>query len=304
MTVRLVSVVIPCRNSATTIARLVTSLLQQLLPEDTALEIITVDNLSTDATAKVLRSLPVRYVAEQTPGPAAARNAGVRASHGDVIVFLDSDTRPMHPRVLATHLETLDARPDAGISGGAIVHDIEQRSLLAFAENATALFNWHDGLPQRESTFQPAGNLAFRRELFEQIGPMDESLLTLEDFEWNQRAVRAGLKVLFNPDAGVYITGRESFPAIMLKFYTWGLNVRSVYLPGRRSQRCWLFPDHPVLFYLNAPLRMLNETWVTLKRWYPVAPGKTILLAPLFLLYRAAWAAGIAAGASRKEGTP
>ena len=303
MTARLVSIVVPCRNAERTIARLVTDMLRQQLPADTSLEIIAVDNLSTDATASVLRALPVRFVSEPKPGPAAARNAGVRAAAGGVIVFMDSDTRPMHSRFLAAHLETLDGRPDVGLSGGPIVHDVEQHNLLAFAENATALFNWHDQLPARELTFQPAGNMAFRRELFDRIGPLNESLLTLEDFEWNQRALRAGFKVHFNPEAGVYIIGRESLRAILAKFYSWGLNVRSVYLPDRRSQ-VWLFPNHPVLFRLNAPFRMLNETWVTMKRWFPVCPAKTVVLAPLFLLYRAAWAAGLYAGSSRNGGAP
>ena len=174
----------------------------------------------------------------------------------------------------------------------------EQRNLLAFAENATALFNWHDRLPARELTFQPAGNQAFRRALFDELGPWDESLLYLEDFEWSQRVVLSGRKIYFNPAAGSYITGRESLGAIIYKFYTWGLNVREFYLPGRTSQ-VWLFGDNPRLFWVNAPLRMLNETWVTVKRWFPFYPLKTLLLIPLFLLYRAAWATGIAVGAHR-----
>lgn len=301
MSARLVSVVVPCRNSERTVARLVAELQRQTLPAETSIEIVAVDNGSTDSTAAILRGLPVRLVDAPTPGPAAARNAGVRASRGEVVVFMDSDTRPMNPGFVAAHLANVDANPDTGISGGPIVHDIEQRSVLAFAENATALFNWHDRLPARDLTFQPAGNMAFRRALFDRIGPLDESLRTLEDFDWNQRAIRAGFKVRFVPDAGVYITGRESLRAILAKFYTWGLNVRSVYLPGRREQ-VWLFPDHPVLFYLNVPFRLLNETWVTMKRWFPVCPAKTILLTPLFLLYRAAWASGIAAGAARHGG--
>jgi len=303
MTPRVMSVVIPCRNCARTISRLVAELRRQQLPPSTALEIITVENHCTDATASVLSALPVRHIVEPKRGPAAARNAGVRAASGDVVLFLDSDTRPMHPGVLARHLATLDSRPDVGISGGAIVHDPEQRSILAFAENATGLFNWHDRLPARELTFQPAGNMAFRRAVFDQVGELDEDLLTLEDFEWNQRVLRAGYRVLFDPDAGVYITGRESLPAILIKFFTWGRNIQTVYLPGRRTQT-WVFPDSPLLFRLNAPLRMLNETWVTFKRWYPVAPLKTVLLTPLFLLFRAAWAAGLAAGAPRRRTRP
>jgi len=296
MSHRLVSIVIPCLNASGTIERLVESLLAQQLPAGVELEIIAVDNGSTDGTLALLRHLPVRIIKETKRGPASARNTGVRGACGDIIVFLDADMRAAHDHLIAEHLRTLDERANAGISGGAITHDPEQKSVLAFAENATALFNWHDRLPARELTFQSAGNQAFRRALFDELGPWNESLLCLEDFEWSQRVVKSGRRIYFNPAAGTYITGRESFSAIMRKFYTWGLNVREVYLPGRTSQ-VWVFRNHPGLFWINMPLRMLNETWVTVKRWFPFYPLKTVLLIPLFLLYRAAWATGMTVGA-------
>jgi glycosyltransferase involved in cell wall biosynthesis len=296
MSKHLVSVVIPCLNASGTIERLVDSLRAQQLPADVELEIVVVDNGSTDGTVELMHRLPVRVIEESKCGPAAARNAGVREAYGDIIVFLDADMRASHNRLIAEHLRTIDGHADAGISGGAITHDPEQKSILAFAENATGLYNWHDRLPARELTFQSAGNQAFRRALFDELGPWEESLLYLEDFEWSQRVVMSGRKIYFNPAAGAYITGRESFSAIMRKFYSWGLNIREVYLPGRTSQ-VWVFRNHPGLFWINMPLRMLNETWVTVKRWFPFYPLKTLLLIPLFLLYRAAWAAGMTVGA-------
>jgi glycosyltransferase involved in cell wall biosynthesis len=292
-----VSVVIPCLNAAETLPALVDALLRQKLPAGTGLEIVIVDNGSTDASPRVAAGLPVTRITESRPGAAAARNAGVRASRGSVIVFLDADTRPADDRLIAEHLATLAASPTTGIAGGAITHDPEQSGLLPFAENATGLFNWHNRLPARSLTFQPTGNMAFRRTLFDAVGPLDESLLWLEDFEFNARVRRAGYEIRFNPKAGVYIRGRESFGAIMRKFYRWGLNVRRVYVPGRRDQ-FWLFPDHPRFFRLNGPLRALNETWVTVKRWFPVYPVRTLLLVPLFLMFRSAWAWGMMAGAS------
>lgn len=297
---RTISVVIPCLDAAPTLPALVRSIIEQELPPEVALEIIVVDNGSHDGGVERLAGLPVRVVREPRRGPAAARNAGVRAARGDVIVFMDADTRAAHRRFLVAHLDTLDRRPEVVISGGPITHDPAQQSLLAFAENATALLQWHDHMPARLVTFQPAGNLAFRRDLFERIGPLDDTLLCLEDFEWNARAVRAGGRIFFNPEAAVYITGRESLRAILRKFYTWGLNIQRVYFPERREQP-WLFPDHPRLFAVNAAFRAGNETWVTVKRWLPLRPLLTIALIPLFVLYRSAWGAGIAVGALRSR---
>ncbi len=213
-----------------------------------------------------------------------------------MVVFLDADTRPANRSLLAEHIRTLGQDAGIWISGGAISPDPEQRSPVALAENMTGLFNWHDGLPSRYLKFQPSGNLAFRRATAKRIGPLDEGLFWLEDFDWSVRVTRAGGKIFFNPGAGVYIRGRESFIEAARKFYRWGLNVRSVYVPGHQEQ-AWLFRNHRALFLFNVPLRVLNETHVTLKRWFPRRPLGTLALLPLILFFRVAWGAGIAAGA-------
>ncbi len=295
MNARLVSVVVPCRNAASTLPLLITSLMSQQLPPGLSIEVILIDNGGVNSPVDIPTGLPVRWIREVKPGPACARNAGVRAANGETIIFMDADTRAVTPHFVATHVKTLDERPEVGIAGGPITHDPEQKNIFAFAENATAQFNWHDRMPARYLTFQPTPNMAFRRTLYDRVGPLDDTLRYLEDFEWNMRVLKSGYKIYFNPEAGVWITGRDSLPEILSKFYNWGLNVPSVYVPERRSQG-WLFSDHPLLFYCNIPWRLINETWVTIKRWFPVCPVKTILLTPLFLLYRAAWVAGIAVG--------
>jgi glycosyltransferase involved in cell wall biosynthesis len=295
-----VSVVIPCRDCAPTIRRLVLGLLDQKLPAGTALEIIVADNGSTDGSAYRIRDLPVQIVFEPRRGPAAARNAGLRTAGGAMVVFLDADTRPADRFLVMEHIRTLRRSEDIWLSGGSISPDPEQHNPIALAENMTGLFNWHNGMPARFLRFQPTGNLAFRRELVERIGALKESLLWLEDFDWSVRVLRAGGKIFFNPKAAVYIRGRESFLAAIRKFYRWGINVRSVYVPGR-SEQLWVFKNHPSLFHLNAPLRVLNETYVTLKRWFPKKPLATITALPLILLFRTAWGAGIAAGTLQEK---
>jgi glycosyltransferase involved in cell wall biosynthesis len=293
-----ITAVIPCLNCAGTVARLVSSLRQQRLPQGVELEIIVVDNGSTDDTAARLEGSPVRIVREDRRGPAAARNAGVLVSRGDIILFLDADTRPCGADFVLRHLETFNMSGEIGIAGGAISPDPEQESCIAFAENATGLFNWHDRMPPGFISFQPMGNMACRRTVFARCGLLDEDLLSLEDFEWNVRVRRAGYRVFFNPKAGVYITGRESLRGALAKFYAWGLNLRQVYVPGRADQ-LWFFRDRPCLFSVNGPLRILNETYVTIKRWLRVRPMKTLLLCPLFLLFRTAWGIGIVVGGRR-----
>ena len=86
----LVSVVMPAFNSARYIAEAIDSALQQDYP---ALEIIVVDDGSTDDTAKIVSRFGdrVQLLKQQNKGSAAARNLGIRHARGKFIAFLDAD---------------------------------------------------------------------------------------------------------------------------------------------------------------------------------------------------------------------
>src|SRR5688500_12700331 len=86
-----ITVVIPAFNSARTISRAVESVLQQNWP---SLEIVAVDDGSTDDTMRVLNHLGcpnLRVVQQANAGPAAARNRGVGEAKGEWVAFLDAD---------------------------------------------------------------------------------------------------------------------------------------------------------------------------------------------------------------------
>ncbi len=83
-----VSVVIPTYNGFHFIARAIESVLSQTQP---VLEIIVVDDGSTDLTVDVVRKYPIRLVAKANGGPGSARNAGIEVSSGEWVAFLDHD---------------------------------------------------------------------------------------------------------------------------------------------------------------------------------------------------------------------
>ncbi len=88
-------------------------------------EIIVVDDASTDQTASVCQSLPdIKYVRlDRNQGVAGARNVGLLASTGDYIAFLDDDDLRL-PESLDHQINLLETRPDAGfVAGGVLLAD-------------------------------------------------------------------------------------------------------------------------------------------------------------------------------------
>lgn len=101
------SVVIPAYNEEFYLGDCLESLARQDYPG--AVEVIVVDNNSTDATAEVARSRGARVVAEPQPGVCRARQAGTAAATGEIIVSTDADTT-FGERWLSTIAAAFDER--------------------------------------------------------------------------------------------------------------------------------------------------------------------------------------------------
>ena len=86
----LVSVVIPCYNSARYLGETIESVLAQTYAR---VEVIVVDDGSIDTTPKIAQSYPVQYLYKTNGGISAARNTGVVHSRGKYVLFLDHDDR-------------------------------------------------------------------------------------------------------------------------------------------------------------------------------------------------------------------
>lgn len=107
-----VSVVIPLYNKRAYVERALGSVLAQ---RDVALEVIVVDDGSTDGSAEAVASCTdprVRLIRQPNQGPGAARNTGWRAAAGPCVAFLDADDH-WAPDYLTNSLQRLDADPEA-----------------------------------------------------------------------------------------------------------------------------------------------------------------------------------------------
>lgn len=182
----LVSIVIPARNEAAHIARCLDSIMALDYPTD-AREVIVVDNGSTDATSAVARQYPVTVVSEPHSGYARARNAGIRAAHGDIIACIDADcvADPGWLRELLVEA----GNPAVGCFVGGIVA-LETRHLMARWVEDRKLIN-QDRLLSSIPTVAAGGNTAYRRTVFNVIGLFDDRLIAGEDGDLFWRMVRS-----------------------------------------------------------------------------------------------------------------
>lgn len=84
----LISIIIPAYNEKKYIAECIETLLVQSYKN---IELIIVDDGSTDGTKEVVKKYPLKLIEQKHGGPGAARNLGAKNSHGEILVFVDAD---------------------------------------------------------------------------------------------------------------------------------------------------------------------------------------------------------------------
>ena len=195
-----VSVVVPVLNGAATIDQCLRSIVGLDFPA-AQLEVIVVDNGSTDSTRELLERYRdrIRILSATTRGPAAARNAGVRAARGRLIAFTDADC-VVDPSWLRHLLPPLENHA-VGIVGGTILATRPCNRIELFGEKI------HDHRLAIEELVPPYAitmNWASRRTVLMETGLFDEALLRGEDGDLAYRVQQAGYRLVLCPKALVF----------------------------------------------------------------------------------------------------
>ncbi len=178
-------VVVVCYNQARYLAEAVESALaQQYEP----LEVVVVDDGSSDETAAVAAAYPVRYVYQENRGLPAARNTGLRSTAADYVTFLDADDRLL-PCAVPAGLECFQEAPDAAFVFGRF-HNIFGDGSPAPTEPEPFVERDHY-LHLLEGNFIGMhGTVLYRREVLAAAGGFDEGLPACEDYELYLRLAR------------------------------------------------------------------------------------------------------------------
>jgi glycosyltransferase involved in cell wall biosynthesis len=180
----LVSVIIPVYNGARFLPEAIANILGQSYP---SLEIIVVDDGSTDDLDAVVAALPIalRYLKQGNAGPAAARNRGIEEASAELIAFLDVDD--LWPEnVLGPLVQTLAQNPQYDAVRGF--------AQLMAANKDTGRFE-PIGDPRDCYPYYIGAGL-YRRSAFQNVGLFDPELRFAEDADWFARAREKKLKIV------------------------------------------------------------------------------------------------------------
>lgn len=214
-------VVIPTYNRSDLLPKALDSLLRARVPEGLTVQINAVDNNSTDNTREVILAASekangrISYVFEKAQGRSPALNAGVAATHGDLVGFIDDDEEvdeSWYEVVLAAF-----ANEDVDFIGGPYVPQFESEvpkwlpkdhnAVVGIVDGGDKVVSFDDSYPG----MLMGGNAVFRREVLQRVGPYSTALgrsgtrlLSCEDEDMYQRLREAGARGLYLPQLIVY----------------------------------------------------------------------------------------------------
>lgn len=260
-----ISVIIPFKNSAATIADQLDALTRQDWSGEW--EVLLADNGGTDTTLSIIEPYKERLpglriiTARERPGAPHARNIAARYAKGDFLAFCDSDDR-VGDQWLSAFATAL--RDHEFVAGRLVVEEINPPSVIAM--RPFILQTQREGL-MNSLNFLPwagAGTMAISRELFLEHGGFDEDLPALEDVDFSWRVQLAGKKLIFVPGAEIHYRLRSDLKAIFKQALQYSEHQIMVFRKFRKHglQR----PPFSLKSFLKGP-----NGWAALAKHFPGA---------------------------------
>ena len=211
-----VTIIIPTFNRAASLKKVLRSLDSLEKPDFIPVEVLIVNNGSTDDTERLLvgelersRSAAFRVLLEKRKGKASALNRGISAAKGNLILVIDDDV-VVDPRCLAGHLECHRTTAFDAVQGRVLPGvDSEGRKAdpQRLQEYNIPVVDHGEDICEIRGLM--GNNMSFRRDVFEKVGLFNASLGPgasgySEDTEFSMRIRDAGFKIGYMPGAVVY----------------------------------------------------------------------------------------------------
>jgi glycosyltransferase involved in cell wall biosynthesis len=257
------SVIIPVLNDAGCLRRCLASLRANGIPS-TRSEVLVVDNGSVDSSQQVARDAGARLLILPGLRVGELRNRGAAASRGQILAFIDADHE-----IAPTWVEAIElVLSGDGIGGtGAVYVPPADGTWVQLAYGRLR------GRPsgQHDAEWLGSGNLAIRREVFEQLRGFDTRLEACEDVDLCQRMRSAGWRLISDERLGSVHHGDPATLAALFRSELWRgrdnlkVSLRHLTLPGLPSV---LIPLVDLLCLALVPIGLLaaprGGLWLTL----------------------------------------
>ena len=282
-----VSVIIPHFNDVANLRACLTLLFAQTLPAS-EFEIIVADNNSAIGLDAVRAACGERARVVHAPvqGAAAARNAGVDASRGRILAFIDSDCRPAADWLV----NGVAALSQADMVGGSVEVSAKDDQSMTPTEAFEMVFAFDNKRYVEDERFSVTANMFVSRVIFDKVGNFRAAVS--EDKDWGQRAAALGYRWIYAPDVRVTHPARHDWTELLSK---WRRITRESYMTARQKPfgafgfllRSWALPfsilPHAVHILRSSKLHRLrdkiNATGILFRiRWWRFIELHRILL--------------------------
>ena len=236
----MISIVIPVKDGGTDLIRCLQAIARQRVDED--VEVIVVDSGSRDGSSERARNWGARVheIPSHEFHHGKTRNVGADVARGDTLVFTSQDAYAATDSWLTDLTTPLRGDENvAGVYGRQLPHEDAtppERYFLDFLYGPNArVQRLDDG---RELTFEATlysnVNSTMRRALWEAF-PFADDIVMSEDQEWSRRVLRAGLDIVYAPEAAVYHSHAYSLLSALRRFFDSGASAEHSYVDGPDS---------------------------------------------------------------------
>lgn len=263
-----VSIIIPVKNEAYLLRNCLESINALDYPKD-KIEIIIADGLSTDNTPDIARQYGAKVIINQKQTVSPGRNIAFEIAKGDLVAFTDADC-VVDTNWLKNAVKYFDDEkvvcvggpnltpPEEGSFSKAVGFVFGQRIFAAGSIHARNLKEI------KEVRSIPGCNAIYRKNGLDLVMPIDESLLTCDDTELNQRLLDKGFKLLNTPDVFVWHYRRPNPKKLWWQMYRYAIGRLQA---GKRDRR------------------MINMIHITIGTGIPAILFLLLFSPPLFLFF-------------------
>ena len=227
------TVVIPHLNGPDGLRRCLTALAKEREASGIAFDVFVVDNGSKEMPEAVCAEFPfVRLMSEAEPGPGPARSTGASQATSEFLAFIDADCVAW-PGWVSQIVSYFRDHPETGVIGGDVRITRTDPNGITPTEAYESVFGYQMKRYVEKYNYTGTGNMAVRREIFEQVGPF-AGIHLAEDMDWGRRATAQGVKIDYLPDMVIETPARGTFAELARK---WDRHIGPRFRKGRGAGR-------------------------------------------------------------------